>query len=273
LSDVEHWLAASEKQATGAKKASRKPAATPATTTATAEQPADSRQRQSVKPGLDMAMMRKAIAAAMSRSKREIPHYYLSHRIDLQTATEWLAARNADCDPEQRVLMGALFVKALALALIKVPELNGTYENDVFTPAKVVNCGLAISMRGGGLIAPALMDVGAQSLDELMQAMRDVVARTRTGRLRNSEITQGTITVSSMGENGADSLLGVIYPPQVALVGFGTPVRRPWVVDDEVQVRNIVDVTLAADHRASDGRRGARLLTEIERLLGEPDQL
>ena len=159
------------------------------------------------------------------------------------------------------------------LAVAKVPELNGTFEDGVFTPSATVNCGLAISMRGGGLIAPALLNAETKTLDELMLAMRDVVTRTRTGRLRNSEVTQGSITVSSMGDNGTDSLLGVIYPPQVALVGFGTPARRPWVVEDVVQVRTVVDVTLAADHRASDGRRGARLLTEIERLLGEPDQL
>lgn len=258
LGDVEHWLAARENSAVA-------PSAK--------AQAADTRQPPTLKQGLDMGAMRQAIAAAMSRSKREIPHYYLFHRIDLQSATDWLAARNAECDPEQRLLMGSLFVRATVLAVGKVPELNGTFEDGVFTHSDTVNCGLAISMRGGGLIAPALLNAETRTLDELMLAMRDVVTRTRTGRLRNSEITQGTITVSSMGDNGTDSLLGVIYPPQVALVGFGTPARRPWVVDDVMQVRTVVDVTLAADHRASDGRRGARLLTEIERLLGKPDQL
>lgn len=257
LADVEQWLAQGKTSSA----------------IIAQEVPADTHSRHPVKQGLDMAMMRQAIATAMSRSKREIPHYYLSHRMDLQIATDWLAARNAACDPEQRLLMGALFVKATALAVANVPELNGTFENDVFTPSEVVNCGLVVAMRGGGLIAPAVLDAGAKTLDELMSAMRDLVARTRTGRLRNSEITRGTITVSSMGETGCDSLLGVIYPPQVALVGFGTPARRAWIVDDQVLVRNTVAVTLAADHRVSDGRRGARLLTEIERLLKEPDQL
>lgn len=258
LGDVEQWLFAREKSAVTPDAGARV---------------ADTQQSVSVKQGLNVGMMRQAIATAMSRSKREIPHYYLSHRIDLQTATDWLADRNAGCDPEQRLLMGALFLRATVLAVAKVPELNGRFEDGVFTAADTVNCGLAISMRGGGLIAPALLDAGTRTLDELMLAMCDVVARTRTGRLRNSEVTQGTITVSSMGDNGTDSLLGVIYPPQVALVGFGTPSRRPWVIDNEVQVRTVVDVTLAADHRASDGRRGARLLTEIEHLLREPDQL
>lgn len=230
-------------------------------------------KKHPVKQGLDMAAMRQAIAAAMSRSKREIPHYYLRHTIDLQVASDWLTSVNAERDPDERLLMGVLFIKATALALKRTPELNGHFEEGVFTPVESANIGLAVSMRGGGLIAPALPDVGKQSLDQLMAAMRDIVARTRTGRLKNSEMTSGTITVSSMGENGVEALYGVIYPPQVALLGFGTPMLRPWVVDGQLEVRNTVTVTLSADHRVSDGRRGARLLTDIERFLMEPDSL
>lgn len=230
-------------------------------------------RKQPVKQGLDMASMRQAIAAAMSRSKREIPHYYLRHTIDLQSATDWLAELNAGRDPDSRLLMGALFIKATALALKRTPELNGHYEDGEFKPSEQANIGLAVSMRGGGLIAPALSDVSNRSLDDLMAAMRDIVARTRTGRLKNSEMTSGTITVSSMGENGVEALYGVIYPPQVALLGFGTPVLRPSVVDGNLEARNTVTVTLSADHRVSDGRRGARLLTDIEQYLKEPETL
>ncbi len=225
------------------------------------------------KPGLDMGAMRQAIAAAMSRSKREIPHYYLERTIDLQPATDWLAVQNEGRDPDARLLMGVLFLRATALAAAKVPEFNGHYEDGAFRPSEAVHAGLAVALRGGGLIAPAIRDAQALGLDAMMAAIRDVVARTRTGRLRNSEITQGTITVSSMGEGGADALYAVIYPPQVAIVGFGTPVRRAWVVDDALQPRTTVTVTLSADHRVSDGRRGARLLSEIERLLKEPETL
>jgi pyruvate dehydrogenase E2 component (dihydrolipoamide acetyltransferase) len=126
-------------------------------------------------------------------------------------------------------------------------------------------------MRGGGLIAPAILHAEGMGLDAIMAAMRDIVTRTRTGRLRNSEITQGTITVSSLGETGVDALIGVIYPPQVALVGFGTPRSRPMVSDGVVQPRLAIIATLAADHRISDGRRGALFLAEIDRLLQEPE--
>jgi len=224
-------------------------------------------------PRIDMGEMRKAISAAMVRSKREIPHYYLSHSIDLQPASDWLAETNANRPPDNRLLMGALFLQATVRALAKTPELNGIFSKNRFVPSTAVHAGLVVALRGGGLIAPAIRDAETLTLDALMAAMRDLVARARNGRLRNSELTTGTITVSSMGENSAEELYGIIYPPQVALVGFGAPKRRPWVLDDAVVPRNTVTVTLAADHRVSDGRKGARLLTGIERLLKEPATL
>lgn len=222
------------------------------------------------KPGLDLAAMRAAIAAAMARSKREIPHYYLWQDIDLQVATDWLSATNAGREPDRRLLMGALFLKAVARAAMAVPEVNGHYDGG-FRPSKAVHAGLAVALRGGGLIAPAIHDAETLTPDALMAAMRDLVARVRGGRLRSSEMTDATITVSSMGDNGADGLLGVIYPPQVALVGFGTPRLCPVAYEGGVALRQIVTVSLAADHRVSDGRTGARFLDEIARHLQEPD--
>jgi len=222
------------------------------------------------KPGLDMTEMRRAIAAAMSRAKREIPHYYLTHEIDLQSAHDRLTALNADRTPDRRLLMGAFLLHASIRALAKVPELNGRHEAEHYAPSGPVHCGMAVAMRGGGLIAPAILEAQSRDPDQIMAAMRDLVARTRTGRLRNSEITQGTITISSLGENGVDALIGVIYPPQVALVGFGAPRVRPMVQNGTIQPRLAVTVSLAADHRVSDGRRGALFLAEIDRLLQEP---
>ncbi len=222
------------------------------------------------KPGLDMTEMRRAIAAAMSRSKREIPHYYLMHEIDLQSAHDRLTALNADRTPDRRLLMGAFLLHATVKSLAKVPELNGRYDVEPYAPSGQVHCGMAVAMRGGGLIAPAILEAQSKDPDEIMAAMRDLVARTRSGRLRNSEITRGTITISALGENGVDALIGVIYPPQVALVGFGAPRVRPMVHDGTIQPRLAVTVSLAADHRVSDGRRGALFLTEIDRLLQEP---
>jgi pyruvate dehydrogenase E2 component (dihydrolipoamide acetyltransferase) len=223
--------------------------------------------------GLDLAAMRKAIAAAMVRSKREIPHYYLGHTIDLGATLDWLSATNAHREPPQRLLLGVLLLKAVALALEEYPEFNGFFTDGVFRAGEGIHLGSAIAIRGGGLVAPAIRDANAMTLDELMAKLRDLVARVRAGRLRSSELFEATVTVSSLGERGVDSLFGVIYPPQVAIVGFGTPAARPEVVEGRVEVRTVVTVSLAADHRASDGHRGALLLLEIERLLQHPEAL
>jgi len=227
--------------------------------------------RPTARKGLDMVEMRRAIAAAMTRANRDIPHYYLCHEIDLQAAQDRLATLNIERTPDRRLLMGALLIRATVRALAKVPELNGRHEGDAYVPSGLIHCGLAVAIRGGGLIAPAILDAADMDPDTLMEAMRDIVARTRAGRLRNSELTRGTITVSSLGETGVDALFGVIYPPQVALVGFGAPRLKPVVHDGAVTPRLAVTVSLAADHRVSDGRRGALFLAEISRLLQDPE--
>jgi len=228
---------------------------------------------QAGKPRFDFAGMRAAIAAAMSRSKREIPHYYLSDTIDMAAAEGWLAGINADRPPVRRLLTGVLFVKAVAKAARAYPEFNGLFVDGVFRPAPAVHVGLAIALRGGGLAAPAIHDTADLDLDALMARTRDLVARVREGRFRSSEIADPTITVSSMGDRGVEALFGVIYPPQVAIVGFGKVVQRPWIVDGAVTPRPVATVTLAADHRVSDGHRGGLFLAEIGRLLQTPEAL
>ncbi|MFZ1992390.1 MAG: dihydrolipoamide acetyltransferase family protein [Alphaproteobacteria bacterium] len=223
--------------------------------------------------GLDLDEMRKAIAAAMAKSKREIPHYYLQHTVDLSIAESWLNDLNATRDPPERVLMAALFIKASSLAARKYAEFNGFYEAGAFKPSESVHAGVAIAIRGGGLVSPAIHDTDKLGLSELMNKMRDLVGRARIGRLRSSELSDATITISSLGERGVDQLFGIIYPPQVALIGFGAPLKRPIVVENDVKVRASVKVTLSGDHRVSDGHRGALLLREVGELLQHPEAL
>jgi pyruvate dehydrogenase E2 component (dihydrolipoamide acetyltransferase) len=221
----------------------------------------------------DPAEMRKAIAGAMSRSKREIPHYYLAHTVDLGPALAWLETFNVAQPVPNRLLTAVLLLKAAALGLREVPQLNGTYVDGAFRPGDGVHVGWAISLRGGGLVAPSISDTDRRSLPELMSQMRDLVQRARTGGLRSSELASPTVTVTSLGDRGAETVMGIIYPPQVALIGFGMIGTRPWVVKDHVEPRPVVTVSLAADHRASDGHIGALLLSAIERLLQEPAKL
>ena len=217
--------------------------------------------------------MRKAIAAAMGRSKREIPHYYLAHTVDLAIALSWLEQFNAAQPVPNRLLPAVLLVRATSLALREVPQLNGTYIDDGFQPGAGIHVGWAISLRGGGLVAPAILDADKLPLSELMSQMRDLVQRARTGGLRSSELASPTVTITSFGDRGAETVIGIIYPPQVALIGFGMIVTRPWVVETRVEPRPMVTVSLAADHRASDGHIGALLLSAIERLLQQPEKL
>ncbi len=249
ISDVEH--AAAAKPAT---KPIAKPAAKPS--------------------GADRAaLMRKSIAAAMSRSKREIPHYYLADEIVLENALTWLTLRNAQRSIDERVLPAVLLLKAVAIAAQRFGEFNGFWRDDGFEPATGVHVGVGISLRGGGLVAPAIHDVADKKLDDLMSDLVDLVARARSFSLRSSEMSDPTITVTNLGDKGVDTVFGVIYPPQVALVGFGQPAQRVCVIDGGIRVVTTVQATLAADHRASDGHRGALFLTAINELLQQPDLL
>jgi pyruvate dehydrogenase E2 component (dihydrolipoamide acetyltransferase) len=216
--------------------------------------------------------MRRAIGALMARSAREIPHYHLATTIDISAALAWLAEANEQRSVSERLLPGALLLKATALAAREVPALNGFWDGS-FRPAPAVHLGVAVSLRGGGLIAPAIHDADLLTLDELMAALRDLVGRVRTGRLRSSEMSDPTLTVTNLGDQGVDEVHGVIYPPQVALVGFGRVTDRPWASGGMLGVRPTVRATLAADHRATDGMIGARLLNAIDRLLQHPEDL
>lgn len=217
--------------------------------------------------------LRATIAARMARSKREIPHYYLTETVELGAAMAWLRERNRSLPVPQRMVPAALLLKAAALAAAAVPELNGFWRDDRFVPGPGVHLGVAVSLRGGGLVAPAIHHADQRDLPELMAALKDLVTRTRAGRLRGGELSDPTITVSNLGEQGAESILGVIYPPQVALVGFGRITDRPWAVDGLIGVRPTVMVSLSADHRATDGATGARYLRTVANLLHRPEEL
>lgn len=219
------------------------------------------------------AEMRKSIAAAMSRSKREIPHYYLAETVPMRHALEWLKAANAQRPVTTRLLPAVLMLKAVALAVRDFPEMNGAFVDGSYRPSAAAHIGVAISLRQGGLVAPALHDVGAKSLDALMRDLADLVKRCRAGSLRSSEMSDPTITVTNLGEQGVESVFGVIYPPQVALVGLGRIVERPWIDAGSLSAVPLLTATLAADHRVSDGHRGALFLARLRDRLQRPDEL
>ncbi len=219
------------------------------------------------------AAMRTAIANLMSRSNAEIPHYYVSQTIDLGTAMPWLRTHNATLPVAKRVLPAALFLRATVLAAAAVPDLNGHWVDGALRPAERIDLGVAVATRGGGLVTPAIPDAGPLRIDDLMAALSDLVVRARRGALRQAEMAGASITVSSLGETGPDALYGVIFPPQVALVGIGGIVERPWAVNGMLTVRPTVTVVLAADHRASDGRTASAFLATFAHALQNPEEL
>ena len=208
------------------------------------------------------AAMRRAIAQAMARSKREIPHYYLGLEIGFDRALTWLERENAKRPIEERLLYSVLLIKAVALAAREVPEVNGFWMGDRFQASQSVHVGMAIALRGGGLVAPALHDPDQKPLTAIMRELGDLVSRARSGSLRSSEMTDPTLTLTNLGEQGVDQVFGIIFPPQVALVGFG-----------RIGPRRTIYASLSGDHRASDGHRGGLFLAAIDRRLQAPETL
>jgi pyruvate dehydrogenase E2 component (dihydrolipoamide acetyltransferase) len=224
-------------------------------------------------PADSAARRRQAIAAAMARSKREIPHFYLGTTVDMTCALTWLVAENARRPVTERLLPAALLIKAVALALHEVPELNGFWVNGAFVPGTGIHPGVAISLRGGGLVAPAIHDADQKDHTAVMASLRDLVARARTGGLKSSELSDPTITITNLGEQGVEIGFGIIYPPQIALVSFGKIMDRPIAVNREVVVRSVLTATLSADHRAVDGHRAGLFLSAVDRHLQQPERL
>jgi len=235
--------------------------------------PAPAARTAEVRTDARREAMQAATGALMARSKREIPHYYLERSIDLAGALAWLSRHNEGRASTDRVLPAAVLLTATARSLLTVPELNGFYGDDGFTARAEVDLGVAVSLRGGGLVVANLCGAQAMSVDELMSRLKDVAVRARAGRLTSSEMSVPTVTVTNLGDQGADLVQGVIYPPQVALVGFGRVQERPWAVDGMLTVRPVVVATLAGDHRVTDGHRGSRFLTALDAALQTPEEL
>ncbi|MFF2344823.1 dihydrolipoamide acetyltransferase family protein [Pseudarthrobacter sp. NPDC058119] len=238
-----------------------------------APQPQHAAQPRRKDTGGKAESLRQAIGALMSRSKKEIPHYYLSTTLDLAAAMAWMQAENQQRPVSSRLVPSALLLKATALAAKEAPDMNGFFTKGAFQPSSSVHLGVAVALRDGGLVAPALHDADTLTLDQLMEQLRDLVGRARAGRLQRAEMADPTITVTNLGDLGVESVYGVIYPPQVAMVGFGKVMEQPWAHNGMLGIRHAAIATLSADHRVSDGLRGGRFLARIDELLQKPGDL
>ena len=216
--------------------------------------------------------IRMAVAAAMSKSNREIPHYYLEKKIDMTKALAWLQEANKQRTVDNRLLPVVLFIKAMAKSLKEVPDLNAVWENGLLQKTEI-NIGFVVSLRNGGIIVPAIPQSDTKSADEIMTALNDLIPRARALKLRSSELSSSTITLTNLGDAGADTVFGIIYPPQVAIVGLGTITEQPFAENGMLGIRSLANVTLAGDHRATDGLTGSRFLSSLDKYLQNPEAL
>lgn len=211
--------------------------------------------------------MRRRIAELMTRSWSEIPHYHLERRLDVGGVIDRLRAFNEHRSIADRVLPAAALLAAVAAAARRVPECNGWWRDDRLDAAEHVDIGVVLSLRSGGLIVPTIANADELDVDAMMGRLREVVERARRGRLRGSDLAEASITVTNLGDQGADAVFGVIHPPQVALIGFGAVRDDVWADGESVRVAPTVRASLSGDHRATDGLTGSVFLTELHRAL------
>ena len=199
-------------------------------------------------------------------------HLYLAATIDLDRAVTWLGEANAQRPAPDRLLMAALFLRAVTHGLRDVPELNAATIDDHGHPSSAVHLGVAVVKRDGAPVVPVLPDAERRSVDDLMKVLRELVRRARTDRLRETDLGEPTFTVTNLGNLGVQVVFPSIVPPLVGAVGFGKVIEQPSAVDGAVVCSPVVTVTLAADH-AVGSYRGARFLTTIDRVLQRPEAL
>lgn len=211
--------------------------------------------------------VRAAIAKAMTRSKKEIPHYYLKETASVDPLLSSLDKLNGELDPSEKILLPALLSKIIVDTLKEFPDLNAYYENDKIIRQREINLGVVISLKQSGVIVPALLNTENKNLREFNRALLDLIARARNGKLKNRELTEGTFTISNLGDLGSEEVFGIIFPPQVALLGIGRLQKKPAVINNEVTIAQQITLTLSGDHRATDGIMGSRFLNALRRKL------
>ncbi len=240
------------------------PAPAPAVTAEPVAAPADSR--------VELSRMRQTIARVTSDSKSTAPHFYVTAEIDMGQAMALRRDVNDASDPENRVSVNDLMVKACALALAKHPKFNSFYRGDHLEVHGAMNIGIAIALESG-LILPGVSNCESKSLLQIAAATKDLIARANSGTLRNEEYSSTTFSISNMGMFDVESFTAIIYPPHAAILAVGSVKQQPVVRDGELTVGTMMKATLSTDHRVADGAEAAQFLMEIKRVLENPVSL
>ena len=218
---------------------------------------------------IELSRMGQAIARRTKQAKQEIPHYYVSVRVDMTRALEFRKEINLSLGEEAHISVNDMIVKACAMALGKFLMFNSVFKDDHLAVAPHINVAIAIALPEG-LIVPAVFECERKSLVEIAKETKDLGQRVRAGRLRQEEATGGTFSVSNLGSYQVDNFAAIIVHPQTAVLAVGTVHPQPVVRDDAIVVRQMMDTTLSADHRVSNGTDAAKFINEVKRLLESP---
>ena len=254
--------------AAGAAKASEAAPAPPAPAAPVVSAPIAGPKRGEV---VALSKMRDAIARSMSFSKQTIPHVYLTAAVDMTDAARLRTQLNAAL-PDEKISFNDMALKACAMALLKHPLMNASYTDAGIDVKQRVNIGMAIALETG-LVAPAILDADTLTLRAIAQATKALVARARAGKLSAEEYTGATFNVTNLGMYGVEEFTAIITPPQAAALAVGSVTPSPVVRDGQVQVADLMRITLSLDHRVADGAQGAEFLAEVRRLLEIPAAL
>ena len=226
--------------------------------------PADSR--------IELSRMRQTIARVTADSKSAAPHFYVTAEIDMGKAMDLRRNVNDAADPDNRVSVNDLMVKACALALVKHPKFNSFFRGDHLEAHGAMNIGIAIALESG-LILPGVSNCESKSLLQIAAATKDLISRANSGTLRNEEYSSTTFSISNMGMFDVESFTAIIYPPHAAILAVGSVKQQPVVRDGELTVGTMMKATLSTDHRVADGAEAAQFLMEVKRVLENPVSL
>ncbi|MSQ11789.1 MAG: 2-oxo acid dehydrogenase subunit E2 [Dehalococcoidia bacterium] len=223
---------------------------------------------------VELSRMRQAIARVTSRSKQEIPHYYVTVEVDMRQAMEQRRQLNKSLESQGvHITVNDLIVKACALTLAKFPAFNASFIQGKAQRHAAINIGIAIALEGEGLILPAVLDCAHKSLAEIAKATKDLGERAHAHRLREQEYAGATFSISNLGSLEVDSFAAIILPPQAAMLAVGAVREQPVVRNGQVVAGQTMKATLSADHRLTDGWEAAQFLMEFKRLLEDPATL
>jgi pyruvate dehydrogenase E2 component (dihydrolipoamide acetyltransferase) len=217
-----------------------------------------------------LSNMRKTIARRLTESKQQIPHIYLTVDVQLDALLKLRSELNASLESRKiKLSVNDMLIKALALALIEVPENNVSFAGDTLIKYHRADISVAVSIPGG-LITPIIADAGNKSLSKISTEMGDLAGRAKEGKLQPQEYQGGTASLSNMGMYGINHFEAVINPPQAMIMAIGAGEKRPYVINDSLQIATVMSATGSFDHRAIDGADGARLMKAFKQLCEKP---